>query len=197
MLKKPQTDREADYPVEHPRTTLRLRVVYRRAADTTGTTGANLFTTEPQGTTVRTMNVLSSQILAQFFSDHLYWVFLALIVLNVTQRRHRTASKKRMATMYLAIAMLVVHTASNLTLAYDGSDLHVFAVLLLTVAVVAYFRDHAFPFTVRCRASGRFLDAHTVLYRDSNILPEFDKPAEDPAAQEENAEGSKADADSD
>ena len=158
--------------------------------------GGACFTIQARRTTVRVVNAFSSQLIAQFISGHLYWVFLGIIFLNITQRKHRaTAARKRVATIYLAVAALVIHTASNLVLAYDGSDLHVVAVLLITVGAVAYFRDRAFPFTLRCRASGKLLDVHTVLYRDSNILPEFDEQAETEQARPEDAEGSKADAD--
>ncbi len=57
------------------------------------------------------------------------------------------------------------------------------AVLLVTVGAIAYFRERAFPFTLHCRVSGKLVDAHTFLYRDSNILPEFDESTEDESTE--------------
>ena len=123
------------------------------------------FTIRPLHIMVPAVNILFSQHIAQFFSDTLYWVFLGVILTSITQRKHRqTASKKATATVYLAVATLVIHTASNLILAYGGSDLHMLAVLLVTVGAIAYFRERAFPFTLHCRVSGKLVDAHTFLY---------------------------------
>lgn len=131
------------------------------------------------------MNVFSSQLITQFVSDYLYWVFLGVIFVNLTQRKHReTAARKRTATVYLAIAAFLVHTTSNLILVYEGSDLLMLAAVATAVGAIAYFREHAFPFRLRCRVSGRLLDLNTVLYRDSNILPECEEVPQSTNAQE-------------
>ena len=128
---------------------------------------------------VPSVDVFASQGIAQFLSETIYWIFLALIFASITQRRHRkTAAKKGVATLYLAIAAFLIHTASILILAYNGTDLHMLAVVVVIVGAVVYFRDRTFPFTLRCRVSGKRLDSHTILYRDSNILPEFEESPE-------------------
>ena len=117
--------------------------------------------------------ILQSTILIEFVSRYFYWVFLAILILNMTQRKHqKTAQKKRMATLYLAIAALVIYAGAELCRQYALGDGVMVAVILAVVAAVAVLRNHTFPFTLTCQCTGRRLDWNTILYRDDNCLPE-------------------------
>jgi len=113
--------------------------------------------------------------IAEFLADQFYWVFLGILLLNVFQRRHHeTAVKKRFATLYLGSAAFVIFLMANAVVEYGLPD---FALLIGIAAVVALLyglRRHTFPFTLSCQHSGKRLDMHTILFRDSNTLPEFD-----------------------
>ncbi len=123
------------------------------------------------------MDFFESQLISQFVADNFYWLFLGILVLNLTQRKHqKTAQKKRLATLYLAVAALVLYSAGQLVLNYEVGDIYLLLVLVIVVGVIMRFRDRVFPFTLRCVQSGKRLDMHSILYRDSNTLPEFDEP---------------------
>lgn len=122
------------------------------------------------------MNPMQSQTVAAFVAEHSYWLFLGLLLVNLLQRPHlKSARRKRLATLYLAIAALVIFSIANLLVLYGGNDLHFLAGLAIVVGAIVRYRDHAFPFRLRCARSGRRLDMRTILYRDSNILPQFDE----------------------
>lgn len=126
------------------------------------------------------MNPTHSQAVAAFVAEHSYWLFLGLLLVNLLQRRHlESARKKRLATLYLAIAALVIFSTANLLVMYGGNDLHFFAAAAIVVGVIVRYRDHAFPFRLHCVRSGKLLDTQTILYRDSNILAQFDQPDAD------------------
>ncbi len=129
--------------------------------------------------------ILQSTILVDFVAQYFYWVFLAILILNMTQRKHqRTAQKKRMATLYLAIAALVIYAGAELCRQYALGDGVMVAVILAVIAAVFILREHTFPFTLTCQCTGRRLDWNSILYRDDNCLPE-PEPEEDPASEDE------------
>ena len=120
---------------------------------------------------------MQSQAVAAFVAEHSYWLFLGLLLINLLQRPHlNLARKKRLATLYLAIAALVLFSIANLLVMYGGNDLHLAAGAAIVVGVIVRYRDHVFPFRLRCARSGKLLNWRTILYRDSNILPEFEDP---------------------
>jgi hypothetical protein len=126
---------------------------------------------------------LQSSIVSQFVSDTFYWVFMGILVLNLTQRKYqKTAGKKRMATLYLAIAALAIYSAAQLSLLYELGDGLFAAFAIVVLGAVYVLRAYTFPFTLICQRTGRRLDFHNILYNDSNSLPESDdvEPEDEP-----------------
>lgn len=115
-----------------------------------------------------------------FLADQFYWVFLAILLLNVLQRRHHSkAVKKRFATLYLGAAAFVIFLMANAVVEYGFPNWSLLVGIVAVIGVLYYFRSHTFPFTLRCQRSGKMLDFQTILYRDSNVLPEFDEEERD------------------
>lgn len=123
---------------------------------------------------------LDSTVLIDFISRSFYWVFITILILNMTQRKHpKTAGRKRTATLYLAIAALVIYTGAELLRQYSLGD-GAMGLLILAVCTAVYLlRAHTFPFTLTCRCTGRRLNWHTILYRDDNCLPEPEPETQD------------------
>ncbi|MFW5786210.1 MAG: hypothetical protein ACOCYC_03115 [bacterium] len=114
----------------------------------------------------------------EFVANEFYWVFLGILLLNVFQRRHhQTAVKKRFATLYLGGAAFAVFLIANSVVQYGLPNYGLIVGVVAVITVLYIFRRHTFPFTLRCRRSGRRLDLHTILFRDSNILPDYDDAA--------------------
>jgi len=113
------------------------------------------------------------QQIVTFVAENFFWVFIGILLVNVLQRRyHETAEKKRFATLYLGIAAFFVYTSAQLLIYYELSPYYFVPIMLLIVGVVYYYREHTFPFRLRCARSGKILNMQTILFRDSNILPE-------------------------
>jgi len=115
------------------------------------------------------------QEIVRFVADKFYWVFLGVLVINLIQRKYQeTATKKRFATLYIAIALLLFFGTAQLILTYKLQPA-LLGLAALAILIVGYiYRDHVWPFRLRCQKSGKWLDAKTFLFRDSNILPEYD-----------------------
>ena len=123
------------------------------------------------------------QEIVAFVADNFFWIFMAILLVNVLQRRHqKTAEKKRFATLYLGIAAFFVYTGAQALIMYELSPYYFVPILALIVGVVYYYREHTFPFRLRCARSGKLLNFETILFRDSNILPEAENgdPPSDP-----------------
>ncbi|MGM0673961.1 MAG: hypothetical protein ACQETQ_04630 [Spirochaetota bacterium] len=117
-----------------------------------------------------------------FVAEEFFWVFLGILLINLLQRRHHdTAEKKRFATLYLGIAMFFVYTSAQFIVMYEQPPYYFIAALAVIIGVLYRYREHTFPFRLRCRRTGKILNFDTILFRDSNILPE----AEDEAGNEE------------
>ncbi len=110
--------------------------------------------------------------ITRFVADNFSWVFFALIFLNVIQRRHQPASnRKRFATLYLAILVLVFHLSAIGILRAGLPDAAVFASLALLAGAAWYFRAHVLPFRLTCPTCGTRLSAETILFRDDHLCP--------------------------
>lgn len=117
---------------------------------------------------------------AELLFDNLYWGFLAVILLNILQRRHgEQARKKRFATLYIAVALFAVQIYAGFIARQELADLWLIPGIAAAVGALAAFRSHTLPFRFRCAVSGKRLDFNTFLYRDSNTLPEFEEGSED------------------
>jgi len=115
---------------------------------------------------------LDVQMITRAVASQFYWVFLALLFVNVMQRSYRGAArKKRIATVYLSAAVFLLYVAAHLILMRGGGDMYFVPVAAAVIAALYRYRDHTFPFSLRCRQSGRRLDWNTILFRDSNVLP--------------------------
>jgi len=111
-----------------------------------------------------------------FVAEEFFWVFIGILFINLLQRRHQaTAERKRFATLYLAIAMFFVYTSAQFIIMYEASPYYFLAALAVIIGVVYRYREHTFPFRLRCRKTGKILNFDTILFRDSNTLPEAEQ----------------------
>ncbi|SIQ52456.1 hypothetical protein SAMN05920897_11051 [Alkalispirochaeta americana] len=136
------------------------------------------------------MNLFESQTISQVASDYFYWIFIGLLLVNLSQRRHgMKAHKKRLATFFYALTAMVLYFGGVTIIRYGGNDTWFIALLLTALLLLGTFRTHTMPFAVRCAKTGKRLDTQTFLYRDSNTLPEAeprpeaaDEPQDTPEA---------------
>lgn len=129
--------------------------------------------------------LLTDTTIAGYLSDGLYWAFLAMLLLNIVQRKHqKTAQRKRFATLYLAIGVFGLLVVAQLILIYDGADWMLVPGFAAVVAVVYRYREHTFPFRLHSPVDGRRLTWEEILYDDNH----GDGNGENAAAQDSESE---------
>jgi uncharacterized membrane protein len=104
-----------------------------------------------------------------FVSENIFYLLLAVLVLNMFQRRYQKhAQRKRFATLYIAILILVLMVGTVLIVYFDLPDI-LFLPLLAVLLLAGYrFREKVFPFRLNCRVCGERLSGKRILFYDSN-----------------------------
>lgn len=119
------------------------------------------------------------------------WGVLAVLVLNIFQRRYQTKSHhKRLATIYISALILVLNILYVMILQYGLPHWLAFPAILVPVGFAFLFRDKILIFRRKCVSCGRPLDIQTILYMDhslcddchSRLHPEEHTP--EPSAEE-------------
>lgn len=111
--------------------------------------------------------------ISEFLAQNLFAVLIAVLVLNLVQRRYQNqAQKKRLASLLFAILILLLMGASATIQHFLLRDLVLLPVILLLAATAYLFRRHFFPFSLHCRKCGKKLQFKTVLFFDSNCCEE-------------------------
>ncbi|POR01296.1 hypothetical protein AU468_08225 [Alkalispirochaeta sphaeroplastigenens] len=125
------------------------------------------------------MDLFTSRTISQVASDYFYWIFIGILLVNLSQRRHgMKAHKKRLATFFYALTAMILYFGGVTIVRYGGNDLWFVALAVTAVLLLGVFRAHTMPFTWRCVKTGKRLDTQTFLYRDSNTLPEAEDTTE-------------------
>jgi 8-oxo-dGTP diphosphatase len=115
-----------------------------------------------------------------FLQKNLFYLLLAVLALNLFQRRYQKLSeKKRYATLYLAMLVLAWMILVIVVVAFHWPEWLLVPMTLALAAVGVVFRRHTFPFRFRCVRCGRGLDSKRVLFFDSNAC-ELCDPHEEP-----------------
>ena len=110
---------------------------------------------------------------SSYLAESLQWVFIAVLVLNMTQRRHQTyAERKRFATLYIALLVFVLFLTSQAVVLYGGRDWMLVPVVVVLVGVGYYFRSRVWPFRLHCVKTGKRLTWQEIMYHDSNVCEE-------------------------
>ena len=107
---------------------------------------------------------------SSFISEYFYYVFLAVLVLNLLQRKYRKdAAKKRSATLYLAVANSVVFVFAEAVVRFNLSELLLIPFGVVVAGLCFYSRRVVFPFSLRCSECRQTLDFNRMVYSDSNL----------------------------
>jgi 8-oxo-dGTP diphosphatase len=104
-----------------------------------------------------------------FLARNLFFLLLAVLVLNMAQRRHHGESlRKRFATLYIAVLALALMCGIIVIVHFQLPDLLMLPVLGGLVLVGYLNRRHVFPFRLRCSRCREPLSFDRVLYFDDN-----------------------------
>lgn len=114
-------------------------------------------------------SLLTDTTISAYLTDVLYWTFLAILLLNILQRKHqKKAHRKRFATLYLALGIFALLMVSQLILIYEGGDWMLLPGFAAVSAVIYRYRGTTFPFRLRSPADGRRLTWDEIFYDDNH-----------------------------
>jgi hypothetical protein len=114
-----------------------------------------------------------------FLQKNLFYLLLAVLGLNLFQRRYQKYSeKKRFATLYLGMLVLIWMILVIIMVYFRLPDL-LLVPFTAAVAVTGFlFRRHIFPFRLRCVQCRQPLSSKRIFFFDSNACERCD-PHED------------------
>ncbi len=113
-----------------------------------------------------------------FLGKYLYYLLLAILFLNVLQRRHmKTGEKKRLATLYLSVATLVLMGIALGINHFRLPDLLLIPALAAIGILAWVYRERVLPFRLSCRKCGTRLDFKRLAFHDSNLCATCDPAA--------------------
>jgi len=117
--------------------------------------------------------------ISEFVVKYFNWVFLALLALNLFQRRYGAkARKKRFATLYIAIAVFLFFTLANSLVSFKLPEWLLLAYLPVIGIAGWFLRDHLFPFRFKCSSCSATLNFDQFIFNDANLCTDCAAKAE-------------------
>ncbi len=112
---------------------------------------------------------------ASFLARNLPYVLIAVLAVNLVQRRHQEETlKKRTATLYFAILVFLLMVSSILIRRFELPD-PVLIPVALVIGLLAYLgREKLFLLRLHCRKCGRNLPLRRIVFFDSNLCESCD-----------------------
>ena len=102
--------------------------------------------------------------IATWASEALYWIFIALLILNLVQRRHqKRGEKKRFATLFLALGMFAFLLVAQGIVSFGGQDWMLLPGAAAILAVLYRYRSKTWPFRLHSPKDGRRLTWDEIL----------------------------------
>lgn len=104
-----------------------------------------------------------------FLANNIFYLLLAVMALNMFQRRYQQhAQKKRMATLYLGILILVFMVGTILIVNFNLPEVLIFPLAAAVILLGYVKREHVLPFRLNCRQCGQRLSSKRLLFFDAN-----------------------------
>lgn len=103
-------------------------------------------------------------------NSELYWVIIAVLFLNLTQRKHHPhVDKKRSATLFVAVLVLLFNMFVAMILQFELPEWTAIPALLIVVVVGYLLRRKIAIFRLRCERCSQRLSFNSIMYRDDNL----------------------------
>jgi hypothetical protein len=127
--------------------------------------------------------------ISTFIADNFFWGLIAVLALNLFQRKYKEAAKKkRQATLFLAIFVFALYSYAILIVQLKLHDAYLLIFLVIAAVVMYMLRKHVLPFRFKCVSCGTRLDPKDIVFNDSNTCEKCREKFEPPhvVAEEEN-----------
>ncbi len=118
-------------------------------------------------------------------ADIFYWLFLGIILVNLLQRRHRAkAEKKRLATLFIAIGLLILYSGILTIETYTLSGWFYLLVVGAACTLMYLLRKRILVFRFKDPETGKMLPLSSILFRDIDYT-EDKKEGQEPSPPSE------------
>lgn len=100
------------------------------------------------------------------------WPLIIAIAPNLIFRRYgQAAVKKRMASLYHALAVFAITSTAAIIVQRELADYYLYIGILLVLGVLFLIRRKAFPYRFTCPGCAAKLDFRTIYFMDDNLCP--------------------------
>jgi 8-oxo-dGTP diphosphatase len=108
--------------------------------------------------------------IAMKISQPLYYLMMAVLIANLTQRKHvKHGNRKRLASLWVAGILLFVQIELVLIQHFELSDLFLIPALIFVFALVYLFRSKVLIFRTRCVSCNEKMSYSKIIYWDNNM----------------------------
>ncbi len=115
------------------------------------------------------------------------WPLVIVLVPNLLFRKYgQSAGKKRMSSLFQAIAVFIITTVAAFLVEKELSDKYLFLAVAIVALVLYLLRARVFPYKLKCVECDATLDFKTIYFMDDNLCTDCHskKMAEQEAAEE-------------
>ncbi len=115
------------------------------------------------------------------------WPLVIVLIPNLLFRKYgQSAGKKRMSSLFQAIAVFVITTVAAFIVEKELSDKYLFLAVAIVAIVLYMLRARVFPYKLKCVECDTALDFKTIYFMDDNLCTDCHskKAAEQEAAEE-------------
>lgn len=128
--------------------------------------------------------------ISAWIADLGIWPLVVVLVPNLMFRKYgQGASKKRMSSLFQAIAVFLITTVAAFVVERQLSDKYLLAGIAVVIVVLVIFREKVFPYRLTCVECDDKLDLKTIYFMDDNLCVScHSKKVDEEAAAAEAAE---------
>jgi len=115
------------------------------------------------------------------------WPLVIVLIPNLLFRKYgQSAGKKRMSSLFQAIAIFLITTVAAFLVEKELSDKYLFLAVGIVALVLYLLRARVFPYKLKCVECDATLDFKTIYFMDDNLCTDCHskKMAEQEAAEE-------------
>ncbi|MCK5737088.1 MAG: hypothetical protein KAH21_11445 [Spirochaetaceae bacterium] len=113
---------------------------------------------------------INGLVVSAWIADLGIWPLVIVLVPNLLFRKYgQSAGKKRMSSLFQAIAVFVITTAAAFIVEKQFSDKYLFLAVVLVAVVLYLFRDRVFPYKLKCAECDAKLELKTIYFMDDNL----------------------------
>jgi len=98
------------------------------------------------------------------------WPLIVVLALNLLFRKYgAAATRKRMSSLYHAIAVFLIISMAGFVVARGLTDIYLYAGVAVVVVLFIIFRKRVFPYQLSCPLCHVRLDFKTIYFIDDNL----------------------------